>query len=143
MARIKIDMPEHYTFTTELPIRISDINYGGHLSNDAVLSMVHEARVRFLEHYHYTEMNVEGAGIIMTDSAIVYKSEGFYGDEIQISVAVGDFNKYGCDLFYLMSNKKTAVEVAHAKTGIVFFDYDQRKVIAVPEGFRDKMEKST
>ncbi|MBE9396472.1 thioesterase family protein [Pontibacterium sp. N1Y112] len=141
MARIKIDMPEHYTFTTDLPIRISDINYGGHLSNDAVLSMVHEARVRFLENYHYTELDVEGAGIIMTDSAIVYKSEGFYGDEIQISVTVGDFNKYGCDLFYLMSNKKTAVEVAHAKTGIVFFDYDQRKVISVPEGFRAKMEK--
>lgn len=141
MARIKIDMPEHYTFTTDLPIRISDINYGGHLSNDAVLSMVHEARVRFLEHYHYSELDVEGAGIIMTDSAIVYKSEGFYGDEIQISVTVGDFNKYGCDLFYLMSNKKTAVEVAHAKTGIVFFDYDQRKVISVPTGFRAKMEK--
>lgn len=141
MARIKIDMPEHYTFTTEMPIRISDINYGGHLSNDAVLSMVHEARVRFLAHYHYTEMNVEGAGIIMTDSAIVYKSEGFYGDEVQISVTVGDFNKYGCDLYYLLSNKKTAVEVAHAKTGIVFFDYDQRKVIPVPEGFRGRMQK--
>lgn len=141
MARIKIDMPEHYTFTTDLPIRISDINYGGHLSNDAVLSMVHEARVRFLNNYHYSELNVEGAGIIMTDSAIVYKSEGFYGDEVQISVAVGDFNKYGCDLFYLLSNKKTAVEVAHAKTGIVFFDYDQRKVITVPEGFRAKMQK--
>ncbi|MGB0466702.1 MAG: acyl-CoA thioesterase [Pontibacterium sp.] len=141
MARIKIEMPEHYTFTTELPIRISDINYGGHLSNDAVLSMVHEARVQFLTHYHYTEMNVEGAGIIMTDSAIVYKSEGFYGDEVQIGVAVADFNKYGCDLYYLLSNKKTAVEVAHAKTGIVFFDYDQRKVIPVPEGFKDRMQK--
>lgn len=141
MARIKIDMPEHYTFTTDLPIRISDINYGGHLSNDAVLSMIHEARVRFLDNYHYTELDVEGAGIIMTDSAIVYKSEGFYGDNVQISVTVGDFNKYGCDIFYLLSNKKTAVEVAHAKTGIVFFDYDQRKVISVPEGFRAKMEK--
>lgn len=141
MARIKIDMPEHYTFTTDLPIRISDINYGGHLSNDAVLSMIHEARVQFLDNYHYTELDVEGAGIIMTDSAIVYKSEGFYGDNIQISVTVGEFNKYGCDIFYLLSNKKTAVEVAHAKTGIVFFDYDQRKVITVPEGFRAKMEK--
>ena len=40
MARIKLDMPDNYIFSTELPVRISDINYGGHLSNDAMLSML-------------------------------------------------------------------------------------------------------
>jgi len=139
MARIKLDMPDNYLFSTELCVRISDINYGGHMGNDAVLSMVHEARLRFLKHYHYAEFDVEGAGIIMTDSAIVYKAESFHGDRIQIDVTVADFNKYGCDLYYLLSNKDTAVEIAHAKTGIVFFDYNERKVIAVPEGFRNKM----
>lgn len=143
MPRIKIDMPENYSFSTELPVRISDINYGGHLGNDAVLSMIHEARVRFLQHYHYNELDVEGLGIIMTDSAIVYKAEGFYGEQIQIDVAVGDFNKYGCDFYYLITNKQTAVEVAHAKTGIVFFDYNERKVTSVPEAFKAKVIKET
>lgn len=139
MARIKLDMPDNYLFSTELIVRIGDINYGGHMGNDAVLSMVHEARLRFLKHYHYTEFDVENTGIIMTDSAIVYKAESFHGDRIQVDVAVADFNKYGCDLYYLLSNKDTAVEIAHAKTGIVFFDYNERKVVAVPEGFRNKM----
>jgi len=139
MARIKLDMPDNYLFSTELNVRIGDINYGGHMGNDAVLSMVHEARLRFLKHYHYTEFDVENTGIIMTDSAIVYKAESFHGDRIQVDVAVADFNKYGCDLYYLLSNKDTAVEIAHAKTGIVFFDYNERKVVAVPEGFRNKM----
>ncbi|MET4161440.1 thioesterase [Marinobacterium iners] len=139
MARIKLDMPDNYLFSTELCVRISDINYGGHMGNDAVLSMVHEARLRFLKHYHYAEFDVEGAGIIMTDSAIVYKAESFHGDRVQVDVTVADFNKYGCDLYYLLSNKDTAVEIAHAKTGIVFFDYTDRKVVAVPEGFRNKM----
>lgn len=139
MARIKLDMPDNYLFSTELNVRISDINYGGHMGNDAVLSMVHEARLRFLKHYHYTEFDVENAGIIMTDSAIVYKAEGFHGDRIQVDVAVADFNKYGCDIYYLLSNKDTAVEIAHAKTGIVFFDYDERRVVPVPEAFRNKM----
>jgi acyl-CoA thioesterase FadM len=132
-------MPDNYLFSTELCVRISDINYGGHMGNDAVLSMVHEARLRFLKHYHYAEFDVEGAGIIMTDSAIVYKAESFHGDRVQVDVTVADFNKYGCDLYYLLSNKDTAVEIAHAKTGIVFFDYTDRKVVAVPEGFRNKM----
>src|SRR5690554_2867028 len=139
MARIKLDMPDNYLFSTELCVRISDINYGGHMGNDAVLSMVHEARLRFLKHYHYAEFDVEGAGIIMTDSAIVYKAESFHGDRVQVGVTVADFDKYGCDLYYLLSNKDTAVEIAHAKTGIVFFDYNERKVVAVPEGFRNKM----
>lgn len=141
MARIKIEMPENYTFSTELPIRISDINYGGHLGNDAVLSMVHEARIRFLNYYHYTELDVEGFGIIMTDSAIVYRSEGFHGETVKIDVVVDDFNKYGCDIYYLLSNKKTGAEIAHAKTGIVFFDYNERKVVTVPEGFKSSMHK--
>jgi acyl-CoA thioesterase FadM len=139
MARIKLDMPDNYLFSTELCVRISDINYGGHMGNDAVLSMVHEARLRFLKHYHYAEFDVEGAGIIMTDSAIIYKAESFHGDRVQVDVTVADFNKYGCDMYYLLSNKDTAVEIAHAKTGIVFFDYNERKVVAVPEGFRNKM----
>ncbi|MFY0676276.1 MAG: thioesterase family protein [Neptuniibacter sp.] len=141
MARIKIDMPENYIFSTELPVRIGDINYGGHLSNDAMLSIIHEARVRFLHHYHYSELDIEGLGLIMTDSAIVYKAEGFHGDQLRIDVALGDFNKYGCDMFYLVSNKKTAVEVAHAKTGMVFFDYDARKIETIPEAFMHKVVK--
>jgi acyl-CoA thioester hydrolase len=143
MARIKIDMPEHFIFSTVLPIRISDINYGGHLANDAVLSMMHEARVRFLNNYHCSEQNVDGLGLIMTDSAIVYRSEGFYGDLIQIDVAIGDFNKYGCDIFYLLSNKKTAEELAIAKTGVVFFDYEARKIAPMPDSFRSSMQQDT
>jgi acyl-CoA thioesterase FadM len=141
MARIKIDMPDNYLFSTTLDVRISDINYANHLSNDSVLSFVHESRVRFLRQYGYTELDVEGLGIIMTDSAIVYKAEGFYGDQVQVDITVGDFNKYGCDIFYLMTNKATAVEIAHVKTGIVFFDYEIRKVVTLPEGFRANLLK--
>ncbi len=141
MARIKLDMPRHFTFSIELPVRISDINYGGHLSNDAVLSMVHEARIQFLKQYQYSELDIEGLGIIMTDSAIIYKAEGFHSDQVQIDVAISDFNKYGCDFYYLLSNRKTAVEIAHAKTGIVFFDYQERKVVSVPDNFKTKFVK--
>ena len=141
MARIKIDMPDNYLFSTTLDVRISDINYANHLSNDSVLSFVHESRVRFLRQYGYTELDVEGLGIIMTDSAIVYKAEGFYGDQVQVDITVGDFNKYGCNIFYLMTNKATAVEIAHVKTGIVFFDYETRKVVTLPEGFRANLLK--
>lgn len=141
MSRIKIEMPETYLFSTLLPVRIADINYTGHLGNDSVLSMMHESRLRFLKNYGYTEMDVEGYGIIMTDTAVIYKAEAFHGDHIQVEVAIGEFNRYGCDFYYLLSNKDTAVEVAHAKTGIVFFDYEARKVVSMPAAFKGSFIK--
>ncbi|MGN6400032.1 MAG: hypothetical protein ACTHMD_06240 [Flavisolibacter sp.] len=54
MARIKINLPENFFFNAAIPIRITDLNYGGHVGNDTILSLLHEARVQFLNHFHYT-----------------------------------------------------------------------------------------
>lgn len=137
MARVKLDLPKEFLFSTEVHVRIGDINYGGHLGNDAVLAFVHEARVRFLKAYGYSEADIEGVGIIMTDAVVVYKSEGFYGDRLLIEVVVQDFTRTGCDFLFRLTNKETGKEIARAKTGIVFFDYASRKVVAVPPRFRD------
>ena len=140
MARIKIGLPEKFIFKNEIPIRITDINYGGHLGNDSLLSLIHEARVRFLNHLGYSESNVEGSGIIMIDAGVQYKSEGFYGDELLVEVAVNDFSGIGCDFIYRVTNKNTFKEIALAKTGIVFFNYEKRKTVPVPLEFKKKIE---
>lgn len=138
MARIQIEMPDAYLFSTVLTVRINDINYGGHLSNDAVLSMAHEARLQFLKQYGYTELDVEGMSLIMGDAAIVYKSEGFHADPINIEIALTDFHKYGCDVVYRFSHATTNKDVAHVKTGILFFDYTERKIQRIPPAFQAK-----
>lgn len=140
MPRIKISIPDKFIFRTEIPIRITDINYGGHLGNDSLLSIIHEARIRFLTHLNYLESNVEGVGIIMIDSAIQYKSEGFYGDQLLVEIAVNDFSGIGCDFVYRVTNKNSKKEIAVAKTGIVFFDYEKRKTAPVPSEFKKKIE---
>jgi len=136
MARIKIDLPERSLFSTELAIRITDINYGGHLGNAAVLGLVHEARVQFLRHYGFAETDIGGAALIMSDAAVVYRSEGFYGDTVSVEVAAAEFTRTGFDLFFLLKNQSSGQELARVKTGMVAFDYAARKVCAVPEQFR-------
>lgn len=135
---MKIDLPQRFHFSTEMPIRISDINYGGHLGNDSVLTLIHEARIRFLKEYGYSELDIEGVGIIMADAAVVYKAEGFHGETLTIEVAVGEFQNAGCDFFYRLTNNHAGQEVARAKTGIVFYDYQSKKTVAVPPKFREK-----
>ena len=46
MARIKLEMPEQFMGSFQVPVRITDINYGNHLGNDAFVSILHEARMQ-------------------------------------------------------------------------------------------------
>jgi acyl-CoA thioester hydrolase len=134
MARIKIDLPESFSFCTNIPIRITDLNYGNHVGNDTVLSLLHEARMRFLHHIDYTEMNFAGVGMIMSDVAIQFKTELFYGDTAIASVAAGEFSKVGFEFYYKLEKEENGkkILVATAKTGMVCYDYDKKKIVAVP-----------
>ena len=135
MARILIDLPERFTFSTEIQIYINHINYGNHLDNSALLSLVSEARVRFFKALGYTELDVEGCGIIVADAAIQYKSEAFHGEVLVFQMTANDFNKYGCDLVWQITDLATGREVARGKHGIMFFDYSVRKPALVPPAF--------
>lgn len=137
MARIKLQLPQTFSFSTQIPIRITDVNYGGHVGNDTVLSLVHEARAQFLKSKGYTELDVEGAGLIMSDVAIEFKGEIFYGDVITAHVAAGEFTGVGFELFYKLL--KGAVPVVHAKTGMVCYDYERKKAVPVPTGVAKRM----
>src|SRR5437867_8873612 len=103
MARLKIDLPQTLPFSTEIPVHITDINYGGHLGNDAMLSLLHEARVRLFAHHGWKESDVDGCGIIMTDAAIVYKAEVFWGETLRFEVGVTELQRVGCDVVYRVS----------------------------------------
>ena len=139
--RTKLELPERFDFSTEIPVRIENINYGGHLGNDSLLALVHEARLRFLKSYGFTEADIGGVGIIMVDTIILYKSESFHGDVLKFEVAVGNIGKAGCDFFFRISNSATKKDVAHAKTGVVFFDYHKRKVVPTPRKFLENFGK--
>jgi acyl-CoA thioesterase FadM len=138
MARVKLQLPANLPFHTEIPIRISDINYGGHLGNDAVLSIVHEARIQFLRSLGYSELDIDETGIIMTDAIIVYSSEGFYGDILKVEVGTTDFQLTHCDFVFRLTNTATHKEVSRVKTGIAFFNKHTRKISSVPDAFRKK-----
>jgi acyl-CoA thioester hydrolase len=135
MARIKLDIPQNIIATIAVPVRISDINYGNHLGNDAFVAIIHEARMQWLQQHGYTELNIEGTGLILADLAVEFKNESFYGDTIAITIAVGEISKVSFELYYQLTTKRndTTIELALAKTGMVSYDYGAKKVIAIPE----------
>jgi acyl-CoA thioesterase FadM len=141
VARLTLELPEAYSFCTKLNVRVSDVNYANHLGNDAMVSLLHEARLGFLKTLGFTEANIAGLGLMVTDLAVVYKSEAFVGDQLSFHVGVTDFNKYGCDVIYKVVNEQADKLVAQAKTGVVFFDFDERKIAQVPKTFLSCFDK--
>lgn len=135
MARIKIELPASFHFTTSIPVRITDINYGGHVGNDTVLSLIHEARLQFLKHYGYTEMDLAGTGMIMSDVAIEFKNEVFYGDALKVSVAIAEISKVSFALYYKLekNHNEKLLLVAAARTGMVCYNYALKKIAPFPE----------
>lgn len=143
MARIQIHTPGNFSFSTSLQVRITDINYGGHLGNDSLLSMLHEARVQYLQNLGFSELNAGGAGLIMADVAIVYKGEGFQGDVLQIQIAADELSSRGFVLSYKITCQRNDknILIAEAQTTMLCFNYTTRKVISMPENLREKLEK--
>ncbi len=133
MARIKLSVPQKFNFQTTIPVRISDVNYGGHVGNDAILSIIHEARLQFLQSMQFSELDFGGTGLIMADVAIEFKNEVFYKDILQVSVVIDDVQKINFDIFYKLEKiiDGKAITVALAKTGMICFDYEKRKVVAI------------
>jgi len=144
MPRLQFNLPETFVFRTELTVRASDLNYGGHVGNDTMLTLLQEARIQFYRQLGFKdEVSFEGSvGQIIADAAIQYKSESFLNDVLRIEIAVSDFNKYGFDMMYRVTNKETNKEVARGKTGIVCFDYAKRKVASIPLILLQKLERT-
>ena len=139
MPRIQFQLPSHFRFATDIQIYISHVNQGGHLDNAQLLTLVSEARVRFFKSLGYFESQVAGCAIVVGDLVAQYKSEGFHGETMRVSMAPDDFNPYGFDLIYRMEEMATGREVARGKIGIVFIDKLSRKVTPIPPEFMERL----
>jgi acyl-CoA thioester hydrolase len=135
MPRIQISLPPTVLFTAEVQVRISDINYGGHVGNDSILTIMQDARLIFYRAKGFkNEISFEGSvGQIIADASVQYKAESFLGDQLLINIFVDEITKYGFDMLYQIINKENGKEIARGKTGIVCFDYQKRKVASIPD----------
>ena len=141
ISKVKITFPTKSLFKTQITLRITDLNYGGHLGNDSVLTLCHEARARLFRAAGVSEQDVGGAGIIMVDAMVMYLAEGFAADVLEATLYMDDWRKFGFDLYYLFERPEDGKTIAKAKTGIAFFDYQTKKLARTPNDFKKTLEQ--
>ena len=135
MPRIKLQEQPAYEFQHSLTIRVTDLNYGAHLGNDSVVTLIHEARARLMHTLGFREIDLGDGrtGIIIADLAVNFLQEGFMFDELQIDSHIGEISQRSFRIFHRMV--KEGQPLALAETGIITFDYTERKVVSIPKGF--------
>ena len=135
MARLKIDLPEKILTSFSIPVRITDINYGNHVGNNAIVEIIHEARVQFLQKYNFTELEIAGSSLIMNELLVEYKNESFYEDILEVTLYCGEISRVAFELFYKISTTRNEqqIVIALAKTGMVCYDYTIKKVSSIPQ----------
>ena len=137
MDRVNIDLPEEFEFCTEIEVRMADVNAGGHLGNHCLIALLNEGHLKYMQFKGFPELLVDGRAMINADLSVVYKSEMFYGNMLAIEVAAANFDKYGLDILFRVTNRSTGKVSAVAKMGMLFFDYAERKIAEVPQRFKE------
>ena len=139
MARVKMNLDGvAFVFRTEMEVRITDINYGRHVGNDAMLGLLHEARLRFLANFGFSEEDIGGVGMLMGDAVVQFKAVAFRGDHLTVELGLADVERRTFDLMYRVVRKGDGAVVALAKTGMVAFDYATNRMAELPGAFLEK-----
>jgi acyl-CoA thioester hydrolase len=144
MSRIKLQLPSTLLQTITIPVRITDLNYGNHVGNNSFVEIIHESRAQFLAGHHFTELNAGGTALIMTDLVIEFKKEAFYGDVFKVTLFVDEISRKGFELYYEISRgtSENVEIIALAKTGMLCYDYNTKKVVSMPDSLKAILNNS-
>ena len=140
MPRIKLQEQPTYEFEHTLTVRVTDLNYGGHLANTAVVGLVHEARVQLLRTLGCSEFNLgdDQTGLVIGDLVVNFRAEGFLTDTLRIESHIGEISVKSFRVFHRICRENSLL--ALVETGLITFDYARRKAAPVPKTFLQKLE---
>ena len=136
-------MQNSFKFSTELNVRINEINYGGHLGNDSFLSLFQEGRLRYLKQFDCSEIAIgEDTSLIMSQAHINFKAEASWGDPLKMSVRITKMEKIRFTFEYQIESAKNEKRVvATGYTEMLGFDYHKKKVKKLPESFINQINE--
>ena len=139
MPKTKLRAQPLYSFQYQTILKIRDINYANHLSNDAVVGLLHEARIDMFKKIGCTELRLgyHKTGIIIADLVVNYKKQGYLGDEIIIHLDIDEITKKSFRIFYKIERGDDLIVLA--ETGIVVYDYENEKITTVPKVFLEAL----
>jgi acyl-CoA thioester hydrolase len=135
MPRLKLNPLPGYRFECRQRVRVTDVNYGGHLAHNALAGLLHQVRIELLHGLGCTELDLGDGrtGLIQTDLALTFAAEAFMLDEL---TGRSEFAEVRGTTFRLCHEVRRGDElVALAELGFAGYDYAARRAVALPAVF--------
>lgn len=135
MARVILTECDRYEFAHSLTIRATDINYAGHLGNEALLGLIHEARSHLMKTLGFQTVlsGPERIGLIIADLAVNFRAEAYAHQQLVIDSQIGEIGEKSFRLFHRVRREEQII--ALVETGLVAYDYQAGQVVALPVEF--------
>jgi acyl-CoA thioesterase FadM len=135
MPRLKLKPLPRYRYECRLTVRVADVNYGGHLGNNALAGLLHQARLELFRAWSLKENDLGDGhtGLIQTDLAVVLAAEAFLHDELTVRTDFIEVRPVSFRMAHEVCRGDT--RVALAELGFAGFDYAARRSALLPAVF--------
>ncbi len=122
-----------FNFSIPLKVRINDLNYGAHVGHQHFLSYFQEARVAYLKQWNYTELDIEGTGMVVGEVNCRYKQQLFFGDRIDVGCRIEALKSKNFTMQYRI--ERSGIVCAEGMTKNYCYDYEAKRVAPLPQAF--------
>lgn len=138
MERVRLSFPEKDVMHRHpLTVRITDMNYGRHLGHDALVSLLHEARIQALASLGLTEWDMHGYPSVVADLAVQYQSEARWPDSLSVETAIPTPQGKALSVYHRVvksaGDKSDGEVVATARVNQLLVDARTGRPVAIPE----------
>ena len=134
MERVKLDFPaEAVIHRHPLTVRVTDMNYGRHLGHDAIVSLLHEARIQAFAALDLPEWDMHGHPSVVADLAIQYHREARWPDALLIDTAVPEPQGKALIIYQRIYQADSEQVVATSRVNQLLIDLATGRPVAVPE----------
>ncbi len=122
-----------FKFSIPLTVRIDDINYGNHVGYQIYFLYFQQARIAYLAQFGFSEFNINGYGMIISEANCRYKQELFFGNDIIVKCKVSELKSKMFIMEYLITKADKVCAIGF--TNNMCFDYKNKKVVILPQEF--------
>ncbi|WP_016853697.1 acyl-CoA thioesterase [Halomonas smyrnensis] len=140
MERVKLEFPEaDILHRHPLSVRITDMNYGRHLGHDAVVSLMHEARVHALAARSLAEGDMAGYPCVAADLAVQYQAESRWPEALEVDTAIPAPGRRAIAVYHRIRRLADDRPVATGRINLMLVDPATGRPVAVPDLVRERL----
>jgi acyl-CoA thioester hydrolase len=129
--------------STNIQIRFADCDMLGHVNNAKFATYMEVARVKLVEDWIEKAKDWSETGILLASISINFLAPVLLNDDLRIETCVSHIgNKsFKIDYDFLVSTPQGDVAKASGSTILVYYHYQQKISIPVPEQWRKKINQ--